>query len=519
MRKLIRFIFSRYFLSAMMILFSVAIFFLLIFVAYSYSIYVYLFMLFLSLLTQISIINKETDPEFKIPWMLIVVLIPIFGMLLYFLFYSRRLTRKEARLMKKIFDEHERSVKHSAEHKGIFKDNLDSLKAENQLAVGKVLSVLHDDYGAELYKNTESKYFSSGEALFESMLSDLKSAKKYIFLEYFIVDEGELWDEIFAILREKAKHGIDVRLLYDDIGSMYTLPTNFPEKLEKYGIKCHRFGKITPKVSTVHHNRDHRKICVVDGEIAYTGGVNIADEYVNKKVRFGHWKDGGVRIRGHAVAGFVKLFITTWDFTEGSVSNYDAFLVTARNNYEGDGGYYIPLGSGPAPIYPARVGENAILNIINQANSYIYITTPYLIIDYALTEAIKNAAQRGVEVVIVTPSKADKKKIKLMTKSFYPQLISSRVKIYEYTPGFIHEKVIVSDDLYAMVGTINMDYRSFVHHFEDALWMYKTPTVGVIKTEFLKTVSQSEAITSNSAKLKFSQKLMKDIIRIFAPLL
>ena len=327
-----------------------------------------------------------------------------------------------------------------------------------------------------------------------------------------------MWDRIYAILKKKAKEGVDVRLLYDDIGCMNTLKASFPKKLSGDGIQCQRFGRIVPKISTVHHNRDHRKICVVDGKVAYTGGINIADEYINLKDRFGHWKDGGVRIEGHAVLGFVKLFITMWDFTSGAVSNYSEFF-TVEKARESDGGYYIPFGSGPMPAYPRHSGKNAILNIINQSKKYVYITTPYLIIDYALTEALKCAAYRGVEVVIVTPGKADKKLVKLLTKSFYPTLIESGVRIYEYTPGFMHAKLILSDDEYAMVGTVNFDYRSLVHHYEDALWMYKTPTVGVIKDDFLKTLDMSEKIDAKNARLTFSEKVAKDLIRIFAPLL
>ena len=519
MRKLNRFIFSRYFVSAIMILLSVAFVFTVIFVAYNYSIYIYLFMMFLSFVTNINIINKETVPEFKLPWMMVVTVIPIFGMLLYFMFYSRRLTRKEARLMDKIYREYEAAVEAVRKENAELMENLDELGRDDALALGKARAIMFDDYGADLYRNTSSKYFPLGEELFASMIADMKRAEKYIFLEYFIVEEGALWDRLYSVLRDKARAGVDVRLLYDDIGCMYTLSSTFPKKLARDGIKCQRVGKIIPRISTVHHNRDHRKICVIDGAVAYTGGVNIADEYTNEKNRFGHWKDGGIRLEGHAVLGLLKLFITMWDFTEGRVSNYRTLFTSIGERIEGDGGYYIPFGSGPAPTYPASVGENAILNLINQSKSYIYITTPYLIIDYALTEALKNAARRGVEVVIVTPGKADKHLVKVMTKSFYPQLISAGVKIYEYTPGFMHEKLIVSDDCYAMVGTINMDYRSLVHHYENAVWMYNTPVVEDIKRGFMKTLSISAAISAKDSKLKLSQKIAKDLIRIFAPLL
>lgn len=518
MRKIWRFIFSRYFVSAMMILFSVLFICFLLFVAYNYSVYVYLFMILLNLLTVISLINKETNPEFKLPWMVIVIVIPIFGAAIYVMFYSRRLTRKETKLMKRIQNEYERASKNSDFGSEVFDQNLLDVDAESAEAKGKAVAILSDDAASNLYRDSKTEYFPLGEEMFASMLADLRGAKKYIFLEYFIVEDGEMWGKIFAILKEKVKAGLDVRLLYDDIGSMHTLRASFPEKLHREGIRCQRFGKIVPKISTMHHNRDHRKLCIIDGRVAYTGGINIADEYINRVERFGHWKDGGVRVEGHAVLGFVRLFVTTWDFTAGVVSNYSEYFKPTRLD-GGDGGYYIPFGSGPAPIYPRHVGKNAFLNLINQAKKYIYITTPYLIIDYTLTEALKCAAYRGVDVVIITPGKADKKTVKVMTKSAYPELIAAGVKIYEYTPGFIHEKLLVTDDEYAIVGTINFDYRSLIHHFEDALWMYKTPTVMRIKSEFLRTVSLSEKIDEEKTKLTPKERIAKNLIRIFAPLL
>ena len=272
-------------------------------------------------------------------------------------------------------------------------------------------------------------------------------------------------------------------------------------------------------MSSVHNNRDHRKICIIDGRVAYTGGVNIADEYVNTKVRFGYWKDGGIMLRGDAVAGLMKQFFSGWDFTVGSISNYSKYLSAVKPAEYIDGGYYLPFGSGPNPIYQRPVGKNAFLNLINQARNYLYITTPYLIIDYDLTEALCNAALRGVDVRIITPGIPDKKKVKVMTKSSYPYLMKAGVKIYEYLPGFIHEKTLVCDDKYAMVGTINLDYRSLVHHFENAVWMYASPTVEIARDEFLKTVDESARMDDNRSRLTPKEWLTKTAIRLFAPLL
>ena len=300
---------------------------------------------------------------------------------------------------------------------------------------------------------------------------------------------------------------------------MKTLPAHYDRRLNSEGISCIRFAPVSPRIQAAHNNRDHRKILIVDGRVAYTGGINIADEYINKASRFGHWKDGGIRITGNAVMGFLKLFLSAWDFAAGKESFSEKYLENSEISYTGDGGYYIPFGSGPAPIYPRPVGKNVLLNIINQAKRYVYITTPYLIIDYDLTESLCNAACRGVDVRIITPAVADKRLVKVMTKSAYPYLIKHGVKIYEYTPGFIHEKIVVSDDEYAIVGTINLDYRSLVHHFEDAVWIYNSPTVLRIREEFMNTLSLSEKKGERDVRPTLFEWIVRNLIRIFAPLL
>ena len=511
MRKLGRLLFSRYAISAGMIVLEVLLIVYLFLSAFTHWYIALGLTVIINIIALVDIINKDANPEYKITWAVVVLVLPLVGTILYVMFYRRRMTRREAMLLASSF-----SLLNKYRN---CDEAFDSIVAASAGASGKARAIMNEDPISEIYKNTTSKFFPTGEEYFTDLIADLKKAENYIFLEYYIIEDGKLWGEIHKILKEKAAAGVDVRLMYDDLGCMNTLPNRYEYTLRREGIRAYCFGKVSPRLSSVHNNRDHRKICVIDGRVGYTGGVNMADEYINEIVRFGHWKDGGIRVEGHAALGFLKLFITMWDFTEGSVSNYISLFDFKAPKTEGDGGYYIPLSSGPAPTYPACVGENAILNLINQSKNYIYITTPYLIIDYALTEALKNAARRGVEVIIVTPGKADKKLVKLMTKSFYPQLVSSGVKIYEYAPGFMHEKLIVSDDIYAMIGTINMDYRSLVHHYEDALWMYKSPTVLKIKEEFLKTLSVCVQINEKNAKLSFSQKVTKDLIRIFAPLL
>ncbi len=511
MRKLCRVLFSRYAISALMIVSEVVIFVFLCINALP-SLYVLSVLCILgSIAALISLITRDANPEYKITWAVIILIIPAMGPILYLIFYKRRMSKKEERFLTGIFGQ-------TRDYEGS-EENLEALYKTDALALGKARAILADDPIASVYRGTSSRFFTAGEEFFSEMEKDLLSAEEYIFLEYFIIDQGELWDRIHGILREKAAKGIDVRVLYDDIGCMRTLPSHYELGLIREGIRAMRFAKVNPKVSAVHHNRDHRKICIIDGKVAYTGGVNIADEYVNIKSRFGHWRDGGIAIKGQGVLGLLKLFLTSWDFTCRTVSDYDRFFSTVKPISDPDGGYYIPFGTGPAPLYKRPAGKNAFLNIINQAQKYVYITTPYLIIDYDLTEALRNAALRGVDVKIVTPGVADKKIVKIMTKSAYPYLMDAGVKIYEYIPGFIHEKTVVSDDKYAVIGTINFDYRSLVHHFEDAVWIYDSPTVTDAKNGYLELLTKCDDIDREEAKLSFVEWVFRNAIRIFAPLM
>ncbi len=517
MRKLCRFFFSRYFISALIILFELVLMLFLALRAYEYSIYALGAVVLIELAVIITLLNRNSNPEYKVSWLVIVSLIPPLGALIYVIFYSRRVSKKKAQLMQRVYDNLDES---SDTDEGVYTEadpEFTLLTTQDKLASGKAHAILNDDKIANVYLQTSSEFFARGEDMYKRIKGDIEAARKYIFLEYFIIEQGVMWDTIHDLLRKKAASGVEVRIMYDDIGCMKTLPAHYDRKLRSEGISCQRFSPVTPRFSTAHNNRDHRKILIIDGNVAYTGGINIADEYINEKSRFGYWKDGGLRVEGKAAEGFLRLFLSLWDFNSGSLSDIKKYL--SENEYTScDGGFYIPLGSGPAPIYDRPVGKNVILNIINQAASYVYITTPYLIIDYDLTESLRNAALRGVDVRIITPGIADKKYVKVMTKSAYPYLMEAGVRIYEYR-GFIHEKTIVSDDTYALVGTINLDYRSLVHHYEDAVWIYGSPTVPKIKDEFLDTVSDSDEQNEREARLKFKEWVMRNLLRIFAPLM
>ncbi len=509
-KKLSRLLFSRYAICAFAILAEVLLLGLMVFVATNES-YIFLILaIIIDVVTVIGIINRNANPEFKGTWIIVVLCLPLFGALLYLIFYRRRLTKREEKLLHSVYD------KINAHHRDTKPFKM--LRYRSDFAAGKARAIMNDDPLAEVYGNTQSVFFPTGEEMFKSMIDELNRAEKFIFLEYFIIDRGELWEEIHDILVRKAKEGVEVKVLFDDFGCMRTLPQYYEYTLRQEKIQAHRFNRVSPKMSGVHNNRNHQKICVIDGRVGYTGGVNIADEYVNKRQRFGYWKDGGIMLSGDAVAGLMKTFLSGWDFTVGKIGDYTEYFKCVKP-VESDGGYYLPFESGPAPLYERPSGKNAFLNLINQAKSYVYITTPYLVIDYDLTESLCNAALRGVDVRIITPGIPDKKYVKVMTKSSYPYLMKAGVKIYEYLPGFIHEKTFVSDDKYAVIGTINFDYRSFVHHFENAVWMYATPTVLSARDEFLKTKDESELVGEERSRLTPTEWLMKNAIRLFAPLL
>lgn len=458
--------------------------------------------------TILAIVNRNMPPESKVTWLLFAV-VPVFGFLLYLMIGERRLSKKEIQQLEKMD-----SMKFREDNSY---DLRVELKQENKSAFGIVKSLLSMDHNADVYDGTASQYFSLGEEMFEAMLDDLRSAKKFIFLEFYIIDPGLMWNRVLEILVDKVQQGVEVKLLYDDIGCMATLSGDYTKRLRKMGIDAHKFNKVIPRMTVAYNNRDHRKILVVDGQVGYTGGINLADEYINHIVRFGHWKDGGVRLEGRAVKALTRLFLMNWYINRREITDFDRYHFDSQR-VEGKG-LYIPYGSGPKPIYKEQVGKAVYQNIINQAIDYVYITTPYLIIDYDLTEDIKNAAMRGVDVRIVTPFIPDKKLIQIVTRGAYPDLLEAGVKIYEYTPGFIHSKNVVSDDELAVVGTINFDYRSLVHHYENAVLMYQTESIADIKQDFEGLFDVSEEISLETLQNSWYQRLLKEIMQLFAPLL
>ena len=462
----------------------------------------------ISVATVIAIVNRSMSPESKVTW-LIVTFVPVFGPLLYLMFGERRLSKKELKQLQEL-----NSI---AFHENNGRQLHLQLQETDKSAYGIINALLHMDSNAEVYDQTDSQFFAGGEEMWQQMLEDLKRAEKFIFLEYYIVDEGLMWDSILEILEEKASQGVEVKMLYDDIGCMVTLPGDYTVYLRSKGIDAHKFNKVIPRMTVAYNNRDHRKILVIDGQISYTGGINLADEYINHIERFGHWKDSGIRVDGPATQAFTRLFLMNWYINRGEISDFDQYHLENQTRF--GSGLCIPYGSGPKPIYKTKVGKIVYQNLINQAEDFVYITTPYLIIDYDLTEDIKNAAMRGVDVRIVTPHIPDKKLIQLVTRGAYPDLLSAGVRIFEYTPGFIHSKQMIVDDRFAAVGTINLDYRSLVHHYENAVLLYETSSIVDIRKDFEEIFEQSQEIFSDTINPTWYQMMIKEVTQLFAPML
>lgn len=456
----------------------------------------------------IKIVASDDNPDYKVPWVLFVLVVPIAGFMLYFMFYSRKLQKKFVRRLSEL------------ERYDYEKDDSDSKSAlakENPVAASQA-SMLSKISGSHLFVNTEVRYFPLGEDMLKSIIPDLLTAEKFIFMEYFIIEEGKFWNSILDVLKQKAGSGVTVRVLYDDIGCMSTLPGNYAKTLRAYGIEATPFSRLRGNADSEFNNRSHRKILVIDGKVGYTGGVNVADEYINERVRFGHWKDTAVRLEGEAVFELTRLFLSDYGINVKCLPEDKYELYPEPLGAKSDG-YLIPFGDGPNPIYRHRVGKGVIQNMLGAATRYMYMTTPYLIIDNDLCASIENAALRGVDVRIIVPHIPDKKLVFQMTKSFYHRLMNAGVRIYEYKPGFIHAKSYIADGEYAMIGTINLDYRSLVHHFENGVWMYKCDAIKDLKADIDETLEKSVEIKPDMLKTGLFTRFVRALVRIFAPML
>lgn len=458
----------------------------------------------------LSIVNREQPAVYKVPWIMLFLLFPFAGVMVYVTFGNVKLSKKQMRKFRHIYNE---------SHNEYYSQSLVMEKLGESGAKGLSLAnYIKKTTSLPVFANSKTEYLSSGENFYAALKDELEKAEKYIFLEYFIIDEGVMWDGIYDILLERLKSGVKIYIMYDDVGSLPRLRSKFYKELRRQGFYAKKFNTFRPVVSISHNNRDHRKIAVIDGKTGFISGANIADEYINEIHPYGYWRDNAVLIRGQATDSLVRLFIQLYNMSAGEQLSEDEYICATHEIYED--GFIMPFGDSPAPISTEHIGENVYLDIINRADKYLYITTPYLIVDTNITEALKKAAIRGVDVRIILPEIPDKKLIFLMTKSFCPALIKAGVKIYKFKDGFIHSKTFLSDDDIAVIGTINLDFRSLVHHFECALWMYKTSSIKDLYADFCDLFANDcVPVTVDKARLKWYERLIKSVINLFAPLM
>ena len=467
----------------------------------------------LSIVIVLWIVNRKINPSYKLAWTMLILCLPVFGLVLYLVFgQSRVATYMENRFA----DMLDQTRDYLVEDEGIH----ERLEAEDP-SICVQSDYIRNNSGYPAYENTTAEYFQVGDDMFPVLVRELEQAKHYIFIEYFIIHDGVMWQTILDILERKVKEGVDVRLLYDDMGCLTTLPHKYYEQLRAKGIKCEVFNPFRPFLNIIQNNRDHRKFCIIDGYVGFTGGINMADEYINQKKRFGHWKDTAVMLKGEAVWNMTAMFLHMWSVVTRSKEKveFENYLPHTYHpgEFESDG-YIQPFCD--SPLDNETVGENVYLNIINRAKQYVYICTPYLIIDNEMMTALCLAAKSGIDVRIMTPGIPDKKIVFLLTQSYYEQLLEAGVKIYEYQPGFLHAKSFVCDDEVGVVGTINMDYRSLYLHFEDGVWIYKNKVIDDIKSDFMETLNYCNPISLDFCKGRnIVVRAMQSILRLFAPML
>ncbi|MGI6298670.1 MAG: cardiolipin synthase [Saccharofermentanales bacterium] len=471
------------------------------------AVYIYFFLEILALVQVLILLNQKGINTYSIAWIIVIMVLPVFGELIYLFWGQSGRRSRKGRQLRTIFSRR-------------------SLWLRPDPAVCEKLRLRHPDkqriptylvnQGFPVFDKTRSRYYRVGEDQFEDMFQDLEKAERFIFLEYFIVSDGQLWQRLYEILKRKAEAGVDVRLLYDDIGSMFMVPRHLKELLNESGIKVLAYGKAEKNIFRMYVNhRNHQKITSIDGDIGYLGGTNLADEYANIYPKHGHWKDTAIRLEGDAVWSLTVTFLEMWEGESGEREDYNHFR--PRRLSAGDG-FYQPFSDGPVNN-PENPAETVYQQMITQARHYCYITTPYLVVDEVMLKALCVAAEGGIDVRIVVPRVWDHWFVHKVTRSNYKRLIEAGVIIYEYTPGFMHAKMIISDDNQAVIGSINMDYRSFYLHFENGAWICDSPAVTAIKNDIVETFAVSEQHTLEMVnQTPLWDKLLQTFLRLFAPL-
>lgn len=480
-----------------------------------YMIYFYGGSSLLSAVVLIYIISNDENSSIKLSWVVPILIIPVFGTLFY-LFLK---LQPGVKLINRRIQSLEKEVApYLVQDPEVMREYNNISSSEGNLAR------YMNEYGKfPVYQNTSVEYFPLGDDMYPKMLEELRRAEKFIFMEYFIVERGIMWNSILEVLEQKVKEGVEVRFMYDGMCCLALLPYSYPKTLQAKGIKCKMFSPVKPALSSYQNNRDHRKICVIDGHTGFTGGVNLADEYINRRERFGHWKDTAIMLKGDAVTSFTMMFLQLWGVTEPEKEDYSRFLLPEDYRFpEGEGmdrsGFVMPYAD--SPLDGENIGEQVYLDILGHAKRYVHIMTPYLILDDVTLAALKYAAKRGVETIIIMPHIPDKLYAYLLARSYYMDLLRAGVKIYEYTPGFVHAKMFISDDEKAVVGTINLDYRSLYLHFECAAYLYKSNTVYTVEEDFQATLGMCRPVTLEECR-RYSplKRFVGNALRLFAPLM
>lgn len=463
----------------------------------------------IGLLVFIILVNKRMNPEQKIIWACLVIVFPIIGITLYILFRVNRPSKKRINKFTK-FDTNILNKDDSY---------INDIHNISNKYIGQI-KYLEKMSGMLPSKNTQSTYYKDGNKFYSALINDLKQAKRFIFMEYFIIKHGKMWDSIEKILIEKAAEGLDVRFIYDDIGSAKYVKGNYDKKLRQVGIKCYKFNKMIPLVSSYLNNRDHRKITIIDGKLAYTGGINLADEYLNINSPYGYWKDNAIRLYGEGVDNFTILFLQNYALVSNQVQNFKDYLFSTNNEKEIINNEIVfPYGTGPGSQYYDNMAADVFLNLIGQATKSIDISTPYLIIDYQMTNALIAAAARGVKVRLLIPSIPDKKLIYAFSKQTAYELALNGVEIYTYTPGFNHAKSFLVDDEVAFTGTTNLDFRSLIHHYECGVWLYNVSCIKDIDINFEKDYLVSKHVSAKQLKMSLISRIIISFLKLFQSLL
>lgn len=508
MHNIIKFLKSRVFFLFMAIFVQILVLLFVLTYFSSQFISFYAFCMGIAFFVCIHVINRQSDSSSKLLWVFLIMAFPFFGGFLYLLFGEKKIPKSLMIKDRQAYKDYQQYAK----------ENLQTLaQATDDTILDKMVSMAWSNGYFPVYSNQDVTYFATGEDQYKHFIQELVKAQHFIFMEFFIINKGLMWNTILQILMDKAKAGVDVRLIYDDAGSISYLDTNYPEWLKSHGVKTHVFNKMKPTLAMQMNNRDHRKILVIDGKVAFTGGCNISDEYINTKRRFGYWKDMGLMIKGRSVDTFTISFLQIWNYEEDIKTSYEPYLSKVTSLYPSSG-YILPFSDSPTD--DANIGLNMHLNMINAANRYFWITTPYLVLDTEMINAINLAVYNGVDVRIVVPGIPDKKLVYEVTRANYNILIKNGVKIYEYTPGFIHGKVALCDDRNSLVGTVNMDFRSYYLHYECGVWLHDVPCIMDIKKDFEQIFKVSHQVTLEEVKnVSWIVDFIRQILRIFSPML